>query len=66
MTSDEDIRIKCLELALQGNPKTVIARARSYYKFAKGDKKEGDKPQPLPQYTQEGEASRVASMVRPT
>jgi len=65
MSSDEEIRIKCLELALQGKERGVIARARSYYQFTKGDKRPEDKQQPLPQYTQAGEARRVAPMIRP-
>jgi hypothetical protein len=66
MSSDEEVRIKCLELALQGKPRGVIQRARSYYQFAKGDKKPEDKPQPVPQYSQAGEARRVAPMIRPS
>ena len=67
LSSDEEIRIKCLELALSGNPRGVLTRARAYYKFAKGDKKEGDQPsKEAPKYTQDGEARRVAPMIRPT
>lgn len=66
MSSDEEIRIRCLELALQGKERGVIQRARGYYLFTKGDKKPDEKPQPLPQYTQAGEARRVAPMIRPT
>jgi hypothetical protein len=66
MSSDEELRLRCLELATQGNPKSVLTRARTYYRFAKGDKRPEDKPEPVPQYTQAGEARRVAPMIRPT
>lgn len=67
MSSDEELRLKCLELALQGNPKSVISRARSYYRFAKGDKKPEDQQSRIaPPYVQEHEARRVAPMIRPT
>jgi hypothetical protein len=66
MSSDEELRLKCLELSLHGNPRGVLTRARAYYKFAKGDKKDTDKVTEAPKYTQAGEATRVAPMIRPT
>jgi hypothetical protein len=67
MSSDEELRLKCLELALHGKERGVLARARSYYSFTKGDKKPEDPQAKIPPpYTQEGEANRVMSMIKPT
>lgn len=68
MSSDEELRLKCLELALQGNPRGVLTRARTYYKFAKGDRKEEDEEarKIAPPYVQSEQAKRIAGMVRPT
>jgi hypothetical protein len=67
MSSDEELRLRCLELAAQGNPKSIVARARTYYRFAKGDRPvEDTKVKKLPEYSQAGEARRVAPMIRPT
>jgi hypothetical protein len=66
MSSDEELRLKCLELARQGRERGVLARARSYYNFAKGDKPKNEKVTEAPKYTQVSEARRVAPMIKPT
>jgi hypothetical protein len=66
MSSDEELRLKCLEFALYGNPRGVLTRARTYYRFAKGDIKPPSQQEQIPMnVTAEGEAKRIAPMVRP-
>jgi len=67
MSSDEELRAKCVELAISTGTKQVLTRARTIYDFVKGDKKRHPVPEPLPMnVTQEDMAERMRRIVRPT
>ena len=67
MSSDEELRAKCVELAISTGTKQVLTRARTIYDFVKGDKKRHPQPeQPPMNVTQEEMARRVQPFVRPT
>ena len=66
ISSDEEVRLKCLELAQASGGRNVLSRARAYYRFAKGDHPEKPKQSEIPmKVTQEGEAKRLANQIRP-
>jgi len=67
MSSDEEIRCRCIELSVESGTKQVMTRARTFYDFIKGDKKRHPAPEPLPMnVTQEVMVERIRGQVKPT
>jgi len=68
MSSDEELRAKCVELAISTGTKRLIDRSRDIYDFVKGDKKRKlpQPEQPPMNVTQEDMARRVVGMIKPT
>ena len=67
MTSDEEIRTRCIELSVQSGTKAVMSRARTFYDFIKGDKKRQPVPEPIPlNVTPEVMQRRIHGQVEPT
>jgi len=68
MTSDEEIRTRCIELSVQSGTKAVMSRARTFYDFIKGDKKKQTvTAEPVPMIvTPEVMQRRIHGQVDPT
>lgn len=62
ISSDEEVRLRCIELAQAIGPKRVLQRAREYHKFVKGDL-HLRQPQPPPTET-EGRSAQQTNFVR--
>lgn len=68
LTSDEECRLRCVELATQAGPKRVVTRAKVIYNFVKAvDERKNNVIEKVPlNVTQEEMARRVVGTVRPT
>jgi len=68
LTSDEEIRVRAVELAVQTGTKQLIQRARAIYDFIKGDKKKQTvTAEPVPMIvTPEVMQRRIHGQVDPT